>query len=87
VQNSVVNALHETSKTQPGWLRQVCQRWLEESPVAATRSITTRALRTLATAQNTQPTTGERVWRLVPMIFGQKWPQPAWNVRKQLSNE
>ncbi len=47
VQNSVANWLNDASKNHPAWVQQVCAAWNTESPLAATRYITNRALRTL----------------------------------------
>jgi 3-methyladenine DNA glycosylase AlkC len=48
VQNSVANWLNDASRSQADWVASVCARWLDESPVAETRYIARRALRTQA---------------------------------------
>lgn len=47
VQNSVANWLNDASKSQSAWVEQICAEWDTASPLAATRYITHRALRTL----------------------------------------
>ncbi|WP_461640016.1 DNA alkylation repair protein [Leucobacter sp. BZR 635] len=47
VQDSVANWINDASKTAPDWARELCARWLTESPAAATERIVARALRSL----------------------------------------
>lgn len=44
VQNSVGDRLRATARAHPALIAETCARWLEESPVAATRRIVRRAL-------------------------------------------
>jgi 3-methyladenine DNA glycosylase AlkC len=48
VQNSVANWLNDASKTQPGWVEEVCGRWSRSSRAAATQYIVRRATRSLS---------------------------------------
>ena len=47
VQRAVANWLNDASKSRPDWTREVCERWLRESPTDETRWIVNHALRTL----------------------------------------
>ncbi len=47
VQRSVANWLNDASKSRPDWVREVCQRWTEESPTTETAWTVNHALRTL----------------------------------------
>jgi 3-methyladenine DNA glycosylase AlkC len=47
VQNSVANWLNDAAKSQPDWVREVCERWRRESRADATEYIARRALRSL----------------------------------------
>lgn len=47
VQNSCANWLNDAGKTHPEWVRDLCARWLVESPVKATTYICRRGQRNL----------------------------------------
>lgn len=47
VRDSVANWLNDAGKTRPEWVREVCARWLRESPAPETRHLVTRATRNL----------------------------------------
>ena len=50
VRDSVANWLNDASKTRPAGVVSVCARWCTESDTPETRSIATRALRTVRSA-------------------------------------
>jgi 3-methyladenine DNA glycosylase AlkC len=47
VQNSAGNWLNDAGKTQPGFVRELCKRWLKESDTKETKYIVKRTLRTI----------------------------------------
>ncbi len=47
VRDSVGNWLNDAAKSQPAWVKQLCQRWEQESPTKETKYIIKKALRNL----------------------------------------
>ena len=48
VRDSVGNWLNDAAKSQPDWVRRLCQQWRQRSPTRETAYIIKRALRSLA---------------------------------------
>ena len=42
-----MNVGNDAAKSQPGWVREVCNRWLEESEKESTKRICMRAMRSI----------------------------------------
>jgi len=47
VRDTVGNWLNDASKSQPGWVTQICKQWLKESPTKETAYIVKKAMRTI----------------------------------------
>lgn len=47
VQDSVGNWLNDASKTQPDFVKQLCEKWKQESPTKENAYIIKKALRTI----------------------------------------
>lgn len=47
VQDTVSNWLNDAAKSQPNWVKETCERWLEESRKESTKRICSRALRSV----------------------------------------
>ncbi len=47
VRDSVANWLNDAGKSDPDWVRALCERWEQESPSPETRTLVARALRNL----------------------------------------
>jgi len=52
VQDSVGNWLNVASKTQPEFVKSICEKWKDESPTKETAYIIKKALRTIEKLKN-----------------------------------
>lgn len=50
VQDSVSNWLNDAGKTNPDWVRQICESWIQQSDTQHTLRIITRGQRSLFTS-------------------------------------